>query len=98
MWEKRVKDLFAAFVLGNGLLDLIAPRQRLLLWLIGPEELRNVILWFADHPTAYRLRGVARVGIGIWLALRQYEELKRELADAELAEARRPWRRRLFGG
>jgi hypothetical protein len=98
MWAKRVKDLFAAFVLGNGLLDLIAPRQRLLLWLIGPEELRKVILWFADHPTVYRLRGVARVGIGIWLALRQYEELKRELAEAELAEARHPWWRMLFGG
>jgi hypothetical protein len=71
MWTKRVKDLFAAFVLGNGILDLIAPRQRLLLWLVGPEALRKVFIWFADHPTAYRLRGVARVGIGIWLALRQ---------------------------
>ena len=54
------------------ILDLIAPRQRLLLWLFGPEDLRKVILWFADHPTAYRLRGVARVGIGIWLALTNY--------------------------
>jgi hypothetical protein len=61
MWTKRVKELFAAFVLGNGILDLIAPRQRLLLWLVGPEALRKVFLWFADHPTAYRLRGVARV-------------------------------------
>jgi hypothetical protein len=50
MRAKRVKELFAAFVLGNGLLDLIAPRQRLLLWLVGPEDLRKVILWFADHP------------------------------------------------
>jgi hypothetical protein len=89
MWTKRVKELFAAFVLGNGILDLIAPRQRLLLWLVGPEALRKVFLWFADHPTAYRLRGVARVGIGIWLALRQYKELKRELAEAQ-----RPWWRR----
>ena len=42
MWTKRVKELFAAFVLGNGILDLIAPRQRLLLWLVGPEALRKV--------------------------------------------------------
>jgi hypothetical protein len=91
MWTKRLKDLFAAFVLGNGILDLIAPRQRLLLWLSGPEDLRKVFLWFADHPTAYRLRGVARVGIGIWLALSQYKEQKREVA-----EAHRPWWRRMF--
>jgi hypothetical protein len=74
MWTKRLKDLFAAFVLGNGILDLIAPRQRLLLWMFGPEDLRKAFLGFADHPTAYRLRGVARVGISIWLALRQYKE------------------------
>jgi hypothetical protein len=74
MWAKRGNDLFAAFVLGNGVLDLIAPRQRYLLWSFGPEGLRRIILWFADHPTAVRLRGIVRIGIGLWLALRQYQE------------------------
>ena len=74
MWTKRVADLIAAFVLGNGVLDLIAPRQRVLLWVFGPERLRKLALWFADHPTAMRLRGVVRIGTGIWLALRQYRE------------------------
>jgi flavin-binding protein dodecin len=59
-------------VVGNGVLDLIAPRQRVLLWVFGPEGLRKLALWFADHPTAMRLRGIARIGTGIWLALRQY--------------------------
>jgi dodecin len=74
MWTRRAEDLIAAFVVGNGVLDLIAPRQRIFLWVFGPERLRNLILWFADHPTAMRLRGIARVGIGIGLALRQYRE------------------------
>ena len=72
MWTKRDGDLIGAFVVGNGVLDLIAPRQRVFLWIFGPERLRKLILWFADHPTAMRLRGVVRIGTGIWLALRQY--------------------------
>ena len=74
MWTKRAVDLVAAFVVGNGVLDLIAPRQRVILWIFGPERLRKLFLWFADHPTAMRLRGIARIGTGIWLALRQYRE------------------------
>jgi dodecin len=74
MWTKRARDLIGAFVAGNGVLDLIAPHQRVFLWIFGPERLRNLILWFADHPTAMRLRGVVRIGTGVWLALRQYRE------------------------
>jgi dodecin len=74
MWTKRAGELVGAFVVGNGVLDLIAPRQRVLLWVFGPERLRKLALWFADHPTAMRLRGIARIGTGIWLALRQYRE------------------------
>ncbi|HET6262131.1 MAG TPA: dodecin family protein, partial [Chloroflexia bacterium] len=59
---------------GNGVLDLLAPRQRVLLWVLGPEALRKLALWLADHPTAMRLRGIVRIGTGIWLALRQYRE------------------------
>ncbi len=72
MWTKRAGDLIGAFVVGNGVLDLIAPRQRVFLWVFGPERLRKLALWFADHPTAMRLRGIVRIGTGIWLALRQY--------------------------
>jgi dodecin len=74
MWTKRAGDLIGAFVVGNGVLDLIAPRQRVFLWVFGPERLRKLALWFADHPTVMRLRGIVRIGTGIWLALRQYRE------------------------
>ncbi len=74
MWTRRATDLIAAFVLGNGVLDLIAPRRRVFLYIFGPEALRKLSLWFADHPTAMRLRGIVRIGTGIWLALRQYRE------------------------
>ena len=68
---RRVKDLVAAWLVGNGVLLLIAPRRRALLWLFGrPEGLRKLTLWYADHPTIMRLRGIAGVGFGTWLALR----------------------------
>jgi len=74
MWTKRAVDLFAAFMVGNGVLDFVAPRQRVLLWVFGPQALRKLALWFADHPAAMRLRGLVRLGTGVWLALRQYRE------------------------
>ena len=66
MWTKRARDLIGAFVVGNGVLDLIAPRQRVFLLVFGPERLRKLALWFADHPRAMRLRGIVRIGTGIW--------------------------------
>lgn len=78
MWTKRAGDLVAAFVVGNGVLDLVAPRQRVFLWVFGPERSRKKLaLWFADHPTAIRLQGIARVGTGMWLASRQYRAAPR---------------------
>jgi|SRR5215212_7672708 len=89
---KKSRDLFAAFIVGNGVLDLLAPRERYMMWVFGPQWLRELILWFADHPTAVRLRGVARIGIGLSLALKQYEELKHEPAK-ELESGYRRWLR-----
>jgi H+/Cl- antiporter ClcA len=78
MWAKRVKELIASWLVGHGVLLLIAPRQRALLWLFGrPERLRRLTRWYANHPTVMRLRGIAAIGSGIWLALRQYRETAR---------------------
>ena len=84
MWAKRVKELVASWLVGHGVLLLIAPRQRALLWLFGPEGLRKLTLWYANHPALMRLRGIAAIGIGIWLAIRQYRETPR------------PWYQRWF--
>ena len=93
MWDKRTKDLFAAFIVGNGVLDLIAPRERYSMWQVGPEHMRKAALWLAEHPTATRLRGIVRIGIGLWLAQKQYEEL-----EHEPVEELKPWYRRWSRG
>jgi hypothetical protein len=92
VWDKRAKDLFAAFIVGNGVLDLIAPRERYSMWQVGPEGMRKAALWLAEHPTATRLRGIVRIGIGLWLAQKQYEKLEREPVE-ELAPWYKHWSR-----
>jgi dodecin len=72
--KKRARDLLAAFIVGNGVLDLIAPHERYSVWQVGPKGMRKAALWLAEHPTATRLRGILRIGIGLWLALRQYRQ------------------------
>ena len=52
---KNAKDLLAAFIVGNGVLDLIAPHERYSMWQVGPEGMRKAALWLAEHPTATRL-------------------------------------------
>jgi hypothetical protein len=74
LWTKRIKDLIALVLVGDGVLTLIAARDRALLWRFGPERLRKSTSWQADHPLYMRLEGIASIGIGMWLALRQYQE------------------------
>ena len=60
--------------IGDGVLALIAPRNHTTLWLLGPKRLRKFAAWFAENPLYTRLGGMAQVGVGLWLALKQYKE------------------------
>lgn len=74
MWSRRLKETFAIVAIGDGAIELIAPREHSLLWEIGPEGARKVARFFADHPNYMRLLGAAQIGFGVRLALRQYRE------------------------
>lgn len=74
MWARRLKETFAIITVGDGVIELIAPREHSLLWEMGPEGTRRVARFFADNPNCTRLLGLAQVGFGVWLALRQYEK------------------------
>jgi hypothetical protein len=60
--------------IGDGVLALIAPRNHTTLWLLGPKRIRKLAAWFAENPLYTRLGGMAQVGVGLWLALKQYKE------------------------
>ena len=74
MWARRLKETFAIITIGDGVIELIAPREHSLLWDAGPESVRKVARFSADNPNYMRLLGMAQIGFGIWLALRQYRE------------------------
>ena len=72
--------------IGDGVLTLITPRNHVALWLLGPKRLRKLAAWFAENPVYARLGGIVEIGLGLWLALRQYKE----------ATAPQPWYQRLL--
>lgn len=72
MWAKRIKETFAILTIGDGVIELLSPRQHSLLWEVGPEGSRKAARFFAEHPNYMRLLGVVQVIFGVWLALRQY--------------------------
>ena len=74
MWARMLKETFAIMTVGDGAIELIAPREHSLLWEMGPEGTRRVARFFADNPNYMRLLGLVQVGSGVWLALRQYEK------------------------
>ena len=74
MWANRLKESMATISIGDGVLALIAPRSHVALWLLGPKRLRKLTLWFAENPIYTRLGGIVETGLGIWLALRQYQK------------------------
>ena len=74
MWSRRIKELLAMSTIGNGVLALIVPSSHASLWLFGPQSMRKLNRWFVENPTYTRLGGLAEIGFGIWLALRQYQE------------------------
>lgn len=74
MWSRRIKELLAMSTIGDGVLALIVPSSHTSLWLFGPQTMRKLNGWFLENPTYTRLGGIAEIGLGIWLALRQYQE------------------------
>lgn len=74
MWKRRITETAAILTIGDGVIEVLAPREHSLLWEVGPEGARRVARFFADNPNLMRALGVAQVSFGVWLALRQYRE------------------------
>jgi hypothetical protein len=73
-WGRRIKETFAILTIGDGAIELLAPREHSLLWEAGPESTRKVARFFADNPGYMRLLGASQLAFGLWLALRQYRD------------------------
>ena len=59
MWTKRIMDIVAMLLIGDGALTLIGARERALVWGFGPAGLRKSTSWQADHPSSCAWRAWA---------------------------------------
>jgi hypothetical protein len=83
MGMRRIAELVAMLMIGEGVLTLIAPRRHSLLWEFGPEGYRRALEAFAEHPTLSRLVAAAEAGSGLWLALRVCSQEEEEEEEEE---------------
>jgi hypothetical protein len=74
MISKRLKELVAIGMIGEGITGFLKPRQYMLLWKFGPKPYQKFIEGIAEHKELTRLLCGVEAGIGVWLALRQTEK------------------------
>ena len=67
-------DLRDLLTIGDGIIELVSPREHSLLGEVGPEDTRRVVRFFAGNPNCMRLISASQIAFGLWLALRQYRE------------------------
>lgn len=72
---RRIVELGALFLIGDGIMGLLKPRWHSLLWHFGPELARAVTEELAEHPKVARSVYLAEVAAGILIASRQTPEV-----------------------
>jgi hypothetical protein len=68
---RRVIELGALVLIGDGIMGLIKPRWHSLLWHFGPQLVRATTEELAEHPKTARGIYAAEVALGVLIASRQ---------------------------
>ncbi len=71
MIGKRLKEVLAIGMIGEGIIGFIRPRRYLILWRFGPRPYQEFIETLVEHQTITRLLCGVEAGLGVWLALRE---------------------------
>ncbi len=72
---RRLIQLGALFLIGDGVMGLLKPRWHSRLWHFGPELARAATEELADHPNMARVVYLAEAAIGIAVASCQTPEV-----------------------
>lgn len=72
---RRLIQLGALFLIGDGVMGLLKPRWHSRLWHFGPELARAATEELADHPNTARAVYLAEAAIGIAVASCQTPEV-----------------------
>jgi len=76
LFARRVIQLGALFMIGDGLMGLLKPRWHSLLWHFGPELARAATEELADNPKIARAVYLAEAAIGVAIASCQTPEIE----------------------
>lgn len=71
---RRMLEVLALLMIGEGLMGLIRPRRYSLLWRMGPPLLKAMIDELVEHPNITRAISAAELAGGIALAVGQTED------------------------
>ena len=66
--QKRLLELGALILIGDGLMGLLRPRRHSLLWHFGPQLAKAVTEELAEHPNTARSIYAAELALGIAVA------------------------------
>jgi hypothetical protein len=73
MGWKRIKEVMAVLLIGDGVISILEPKRHSKLWAKGPVVYRKAMKPFTRDPVVVQLVGLGLVGVGFWLASRQRE-------------------------
>ena len=68
---RRVVQLIALLMIGDGVAGFFKPRWHSLLWDVGPKDYRKVMRHFAENPHTARWIYLGEVAIGALIASQQ---------------------------
>ncbi len=74
LMTRRLIQLGALFLIGDGVMGLIKPRWHSLLWHFGPQLAKAVTEELAEHPNTARAVYLAEAAVGVAIASMQTPE------------------------
>ncbi|MGO4491820.1 hypothetical protein AB4Y86_06995 [Arthrobacter sp. 2YAF22_2] len=63
---RRIVDLPAVAMIGDGALALVVPAEHMKTWICGPQRWRDLINFLAERPGLTRVVGAVEVCAALW--------------------------------
>lgn len=63
---RRIVDVAAVAMIGDGALALLVPADHMRTWVCGPPRWRDMIKFFAERPGLTRVVGAAEIWAAVW--------------------------------
>lgn len=65
-FRRRVVDLTAVAMIGDGALALVVPAEHTKTWICGPQSWRRLINFFAERPGFTGVVGAVEICAAVW--------------------------------